>query len=240
MSKLSVTNDLITVVGTSYFQPIADLIENLLKKTAPAPHPMGTSCRENGYSASLVVLSVALLESFVSRLKFLRIDEISSGKSIPDQLADLFADLPNKNALEEIFMLRNIVVHNHVWHLDLTDIDSNVAPTLATPKELKFQTSKTYDTIVDISTKRTRTLHLNASPTAVDRNDVGRVLEVVWETLIFMNEKNFGHTPLAGQTIWFRGRFAQFGDLVQLLKVPSDANALTSQSTRRAKARGLS
>lgn len=218
MSKPPVTDDLITIVGTCYFQPIADLIENLLKLSAPIPHPMGTSCRENGYSASLVVLLVALLESFVSRLKFLRLDEISPGKSVPDLLAELFPDLPNKDSLEEVFLLRNIVAHNHVWHLDLSDIEANGAPILATPKDLKFQTNKNYDPIVDIATKRTRKLNLSASPTAVDRNDVGRVFEVVWGTLLFMSQKNFGHTPLAGQTIKFRGRFAQFGDLVQLFK----------------------
>lgn len=227
MSKPPVTNDLITIVGTCYFQPIADLIENLFKSKAPTPHPMGTSCRENGYSASLVVLLVALLESFVSRLKFLRQDDVNPGKSVPELLAELFPDLPSKDILEEVFLLRNIVVHNHVWHLDLSDIESNGAPILATPRELKFQTNKNYDVGVDVATKRTRKLNLNASPTAVDRNDVGRVFEVVWSTLLFMNQKNFGHTPLAGQTIKFRGRFEQFGDLVQLFKNSPSDNTLT-------------
>ena len=106
--------DLITIVGSSYFQPIADLTDNLLKNTAPAPYAAGTSSRENGYSASLTVLLVAVLESFVSRLRFLRNDEVPTGKSTPDMLADFFPDLPNKEDLIEVFLLRNIVAHNHV------------------------------------------------------------------------------------------------------------------------------
>lgn len=239
MSKPPFTDDLITIVGTGYFQPISDLIENLFKSNAPAPHAMGTSCRENGYSASLVVLLVALLESFVSRIKFLRIDEIVSGSTVPDLLEKLFVDLPNKDLLEEVFLLRNIVIHNHVWHIDLSDIESNGAPTLATPKDLKFQTNKNYDPIIDLVTRRTRKLHLNASPSAVDRSDVGQVFEVVWSTLLFLNKRNFGHTPLAGQTVRFRGRFEQFGNLVQLFQTPHKKKSITAQPTRRAKARGL-
>jgi hypothetical protein len=208
--------DLITVVGTSYFQPIADLVENLLREKTPAPNAAGTSSRENGYSVSLVVLLIATLESFVSRLKFLRNDEVISGKSVPDLLVDLFPDLPNKNDLDEVFLLRNIVVHNHIWHLDISNVESTGAPILATPKELKFQTNKSYDSIIDVDAKRTRILKLNASPTAVNREDVGHVFKVVWETLLFMNGKNFGHIPLAGQMIWFKGKKAQFGELPAL------------------------
>jgi hypothetical protein len=208
--------DIITVVGTSYLQPVADLIDRLLSKPAPGEYAAGTSSRENGYSAAITVLLVAVLESFVSRLRFLRNSEITSGKDVPEQLQIFFPDLPNKEDLAEVFLLRNIVVHNHVWHLDVSDVEMNGASTLANPKDLRFQTKASYDTIVDLATRKTRRLGLNANPIAVDRRDAGVVFRVIWDTLLFMNAKSFSHTPLAGQTVKFRGKFEQFGELREL------------------------
>ena len=215
--SLPVIQDIITIVGTSYFQPVADLIERMLQRPAAEESVVGASHFENGYAAAITVLLVAMLESFVSRVRFLRNNEVVNGKDVPDQLHLFFPDLPNKSELAEVFMLRNIVVHNHVWHLDISDVEEQGAPTLATPKDLKFQTKKSYDAIVDVGARKTTHLGLSASPTSVDRYDVGAVFSTVWKTLEFMNGKNFSHTPLAGQAVKFRGQLQPFGELLQLL-----------------------
>lgn len=209
--------DIITIVGHSYFQPIADLIERMLKRPAAEDNSVRANHFENGYAVAVTVLLVAMLESFVSRVRFVRNTEVVSGKDVPDQLLLFFPDLPNKDELAEVFLLRNIVVHNHVWHLDVSAIEERGVATLATPKDLRFQTKKTYDTIVDVDVRRTTLLGLSASPTSIDRYDVGVVFRVVWETLKFMNTKSFSDTPLAGRTVKFGGRFQQFEDIIQLL-----------------------
>ena len=204
---------------------MADLIDKLLSKPAPGVYPAGTSSRENGYSVAITVLLVAVLESFVSRLRFLRNAEVMSGKDVPEQLQIFFPDLPNKEDLAEVFLLRNVVVHNHVWHLDVSDVEANGASTLANPKDLKFQTKRSYDAIVDLAMRKTRRLGLNVNPTAVDRWDAGVVFRVIWDTLLFMNAKNFSHTPLAGQTVQFRGKFEQFEKLGGLFPSSRKAQA---------------
>ncbi|MBC7618767.1 MAG: hypothetical protein H7293_07220 [Candidatus Saccharibacteria bacterium] len=216
MSSLLVP-DIITIVGTSYFQPIADLIERMLKRPVGADNAMLSGHFENGYAAATAVLLVATLESFVSRVRFLRNAEVVIGKDVPDQLQIFFPDLPNHGELAEVFLLRNIVVHNHVWHLDVSDMEERGVATIANPKDLKFQTKRTYDDIVDIGTRKTVLLGLSASPTSVDRYDVGAVFRVIWATLKFMNEKNFSHTPLAGQTVCFDGKLQQFEELLERL-----------------------
>ncbi|HQR99787.1 MULTISPECIES: hypothetical protein [unclassified Polaromonas] len=170
---------------------------------------------ENGYSAALVVLLVAVLESYTARLRFLRSAEpIAGNLSTPDLLAKYFPFLPQKNELLEVFLVRNILAHNHIWHLDVSDFAGAGSPTLATPKELGFQTNKHYEQIVDVPARKTRTLRLNVSPTAMDRSDVRNVFDVVWRTLKFMSAQNFSHTPLAGSTVAFRGKRRQFEDLL--------------------------
>ncbi|WP_350152594.1 hypothetical protein [Nitrosomonas sp.] len=148
-----------------------------------------------------------------------------SGKDVPEQLQIFFPDLPNKEDLAEVFLLRNVVVHNHVWHLDVSDVEANGASTLANPKDLKFQTKRSYDAIVDLAMRKTRRLGLNVNPTAVDRWDAGVVFRVIWDTLLFMNAKNFSHTPLAGQTVQFRGKFEQFEKLGGLFPSSRKAQA---------------
>lgn len=217
MSSPAIPN-LITIVGSSYFQPIADLVEILLRKPVPEPYAAGTSNRENGYAASITVLLVAVLESYTARLRFLRNGEVLAGsKSTPELLADYFPDLPTKEELIEVLLLRNLVVHNHVWHLDVSDVETQGAPTLSTPKELGFQTNKHYDMVVDLASRKTKRLSLNASPTAVDRRDVKKVFEIVWQTLLFMNSKSYSDTPLAGRSVRYGGKFRQFEELIEEL-----------------------
>ena len=222
----SAVPDIITIVGTSYFQPIADLIERMLKRPAAADKTTRSGHFENGYAAAIAVLLVATLESFVSRVRFLRNAEVVTGKDVPDQLLHFFPDLPNHEELAEVFLLRNIVVHNHVWHLDVSAVEERGAATIANPKDLKFQTKKNYDAIVDLATRRTVLLRLSASPTSVDRYDVGVVFRVIWTTLQFMNKKNFSHTPLAGQTVQFGGKLRRFEELLELL--PTTRPAVTA------------
>ena len=128
MSSPAIT-DLVTVVGSAYFQPIADLVGNLRRRPAPDPDPSGTSHRENGYAASISVLLVAVLESYTARLRFFRNAELNAAASnTPDLLAKYFPDLPNKKELVEVFLLRNLLLHNHIWHLDVSDVSDPTGP----------------------------------------------------------------------------------------------------------------
>lgn len=207
-------DDVVTVIGSAYLQPIADLLQNLLRKDPGGPFPGGSGVRENGYSASIVVLLVAMLESYTSRLRFVRNSEVvAGGRSAPDLLMEYFPDLPMKDDLIEIVLVRNVVVHNHIWHLDVSNYEADLR-TIFTPQDLGFQTNKHYGDVVDVASRKTRRLGLNVNPTAVDRRDVLAIFRTVWTTLEFMNRKNFGHTPLAGRTVVFFGKFRQFDELI--------------------------
>ncbi len=208
--------DIVTVVGSSLFQPLADLMDKLLAKQEPAPYPSGTSSLENGYSVAIVVLLNVALESYVARLRFCRQAEVENGKTVPGQLGILFPDLPTLAELEDVYMVGKIAAHNHIWNLDVSNVDVNGAPTLMNPKDLGMATKKDYERIVDIDSRKTKLLRLNASPTAIDRHDVKTVFDVIWSTLEFMQAKNYGHTPLHAHRIKFRGEFANFGALRSL------------------------
>lgn len=219
--------DIITVVGSSLFQPLADLIDKLLAKDARAPGPSGPSSAENGYAVAIIVLLNVVLESYLARVKVKRPSETQRGKPVPAQLGIFFADLPTIDAVQDVYMVGKIATHNHIWNLELTEPELG-ALTLRNPKELGFADKKDYEAIVDISTRKTKLLQLNASPTALDRHDVKTVLEVVWTTLNFMAEKNYDHTPVRAPVVSFRGKLMGLGDLLPLF--PSARPAGTAQA----------
>lgn len=224
-------DDVVTVIGSAYFQPIADLVQNLLHKEPGGPFPGGSGVRENGYAASIVVLLVAMLESFTARVRFVRNSEPVVGScSTPDLLSKYFPDLPTQEDLVEVFLLRNVVVHNHIWHLDVSNYEAELR-TISTPQDLGFQTNKHYPDVVDVPKRRTRKLGLNVNPVAVDRRDVLTVFQVIWKTLEFMSKGNFGHTPLAGRTVGFFQKHRQFDELIgELERDISSRNAPQSSA----------
>lgn len=222
MTRPAIT-DVISVVGSAYFQPIADLIENLLEQPVSGKGPSGSSLLENGYSSALIILLVAVIESYTARLRFVRRSENIYGNiSTPDLLEKYFPDLPTKRQLIEVFLIRNALSHNHIWHFDVSDFNNAGASKLATPQELGFQTNKSYYQVVNLNTRTTHTLGLNIIPTSVDRNDGYKVFKVTWDTLKFMNAQNFSDTPLAGSTVRFRGATWKLEDLLSELKGNSE------------------
>jgi len=102
--------------------------------------------------------------------------------------------------------------------MDVSDFDTLGAPTLATPKELGFNTNKHYEQVVNTETRTTHLLELNINPTSVDRTDVHKVFNLIWGTLKFMNSQNYSHTPLAGSNVKFRGARRNFEDLINEIK----------------------
>lgn len=215
--QVNYQTDTISVVGTAYFQPISDLIDKLIAFHHSNDARSNVGHYENGYAAALTILLVALLESFCSRLHFCRTDELLPKKDIPTNLTHLFPGFPYEEQLKEIFLLRNIVSHNHVWHRTTNTIDKHLDETIKTPKDLKFDPKQTYFEIVDETKTRTKLLGLHAIPTDASLSDVEIAFTYVWKTLVFMQQKNSSDTPLGGRTITYRGRRIQFEELLQKL-----------------------
>lgn len=213
--------DIISVVGSAYFQPIADLIDRLTAKPPSEVTAVGSGIHENGYSASICVLLVAVLESYTTRLRFKRTDVIAGGNMpIPELLKQYFPDLPNTAELVEVCLLRNLVIHNHIWHLDVSAPLDHPPSTIATPQQVGFHTNKSYLDCVDLTTRTTRKMGLNAIPTSVSRRDAEKVFREVWRTLRFMSSKSYDHTPITGLAVAYRGKRRQFDDLISELVVP--------------------
>jgi len=104
-------NGYISVVGPALIEPLIDLIEKLERRPAVRPNEVQTAQRENGYSCAIVVLSVILFESALNRTAYVR-GERGNG---PDYFMEISPDKNISTEIEEIFALRNVIAHNHLW-----------------------------------------------------------------------------------------------------------------------------
>jgi hypothetical protein len=209
--------DTVSILGSSLLQPIADHIDQLLLHEARDRPSHG----ENGYAAMLVVEFNILLESYIARLRYTRKADVVSKANLTTQLSKFFADLPDLDKLEEVYVAGKAVSHNHVWRL-VEDWDGGNVEVLVTPGDLGMASKKDWERIVDMTTRKTKGLALNVVPTAVDRHDVRKVFEVVWATLKFMASENHPDTPIHPySTVKYRKKHVRFQDL--LLEFTSSA-----------------
>ncbi len=116
----TIAGGILSVLGSQYYQPIADLVERLLEKEYQKPDRVSAGHRESGYAAAIIILSAAVLESFVQRDRYFYAKR--DGSPISELPVAMYLKQVNKyprhHRLEELFEVRNAVAHNHIWHIE--------------------------------------------------------------------------------------------------------------------------
>src|SRR4030095_14961663 len=146
---------------------------------------------QNGFSAAICVLLVVTLESFLARYSAIEeSDKTRSGKDywyFNDFFKKKCSDFTYLKELDEIYVLRDCLVHNHLIELEYSIHDL----TLKKRNSEKYERSgnRKYSNCVNSTTLKTKTLGLNVNPIRIDREDVKKILKVVWDTLNFLEEK---------------------------------------------------
>lgn len=64
-------DEIISCIGLAYIEPILTLCEKLGSHNFQGESKIQVSTRENGYSVSIIVLCVLMLESGINRVKYL-------------------------------------------------------------------------------------------------------------------------------------------------------------------------
>ena len=65
----------VSIIGLSYLRPITKLLEELESFGPKGPNEVQASPTENGYSASVIILTVLLVESAIARTQYIRGDK---------------------------------------------------------------------------------------------------------------------------------------------------------------------
>ncbi len=170
----------ITCIGDAYKQPIADLVENLHRR-----YPR-LSYMEKDYSLPIILLSVAMFESYMARAAYLslspedrkRIPELFEESVVKGQLKtgydifqDLYASYPKISEIREVYVLRDALTHNHLWEYTT---DGEVIRRI-------LGGNKAYKENVDFDTLTTKTLKLPILPGHQTWQTARSCFKAIWD-----------------------------------------------------------
>lgn len=207
------TDTQVSILGSSYFEPIADLIDRWLRLPRTRSTAVQSGYFEHGYAASVILLLVAMFESYLVRVRYAHRNHVPAKlRGTLDVLFHLYPRIRYRKALTEVYVLRDTLFHNHLWEIEFSWGGSPALVLHGASKHPSFGDNK-YLARVNLTTRRTRALKLSVIPTRVDRNDARKVFDTVWKTLLFLESKDRFQCYVSDTHVRFRGKSVLFGDV---------------------------
>ena len=207
----------VSILGSSYFDPIADILDRWLSRPSHRPNAVQSGYYEHGYAASIILLLVAMFESYVVRVRYIQRSAVPTTlRTAIDVLLHLYPRLRHRKALTDVYVARDAMFHNHLWEIEYSWGGSPAMVLHGAVKDPAFGDKK-YSARVNHATRRTKALGISVVPTRVDRRDVKKVFETVWKTLLFLEQEKRNQCYVSHLHVRFRGKTVLFGDLVGYL-----------------------
>lgn len=196
----------VSIIASILVFSIVSLYESLDTLGKRASNEVQASPQENGYSLAIITLTVLMVESTVSRTQYMM-------KIAPPQKALEFieqefpTDLFQK--VEELFVLRDIIAHNHVWEANIY-WDENGNLKLVDAQLVKGYGDRKFAKVVDNPTRKTKILGLNVFPNRICRSDAITVLKTAFEFLSAVEGKSRNYISLSALLVKHDGAVIDF------------------------------
>ena len=204
----------VSVIGTNYLHPISSLLESLELLDPKGPNEVQASPLENGYSVAITVLTVLLLESAINRTQYIR------GEKPPKKPVNFVrATYPVStfgDILEELFVVRDVIVHSHLWEAEIT-WDEQMRMRLISAEREEGYGDKKFDKVINPAERKTRQLGINLFPTRICRTDAVVVLKNAVEFLLFLENEDRRYIYISPQPVKFKRNMVNFVDLIASL-----------------------
>ena len=214
------TTDYVSVIGSSWIYPIVKLVETLESLKSKGLNNVQASSIENGYSVAIVTLAAFLVESFLNRTRFVLGVAPPSGKrqSALEFFRTQFAASGLGDRLEELFVVRDVTAHNHLWEAQVEWGDTGLE-FVSEPTHLgkPLYGDNKFDKVLDRATRKTHLLGMNLFPTRICREDAVTALKCACEILLFLETTDHRYCYLSGLPVEFQGEVMQFADLIAQL-----------------------
>lgn len=206
-------NDLISIIGDSYFEPICSLLEQLDKFDESTSNEVQSGFFVNGFSASICLLAVACLESYTMRVRYIKKAtqaEINK-EPVVQYLPKVFPGFPYTEELLEMFIVRDVVIHNHLWEIGFDWSDNGMDLVSASSRSTG---DGKYKAQVDLNSRMTKKLKLNINPIKIGKNDAMSVLQAMWSILVYLQNQGLQFCSVTAQHYKFYGKLVRFGEIV--------------------------
>lgn len=203
----------VSIIASNFFFPIASLFESLDDLSQTNPNEVQISPINNGYSLAIVLLTTLMVESAINRTQYIM--GLTPPKKPLEFIKNRFPELVKK--VEEIFVLRDVVAHNHVWEAEFYWDDQGKM------KLVKAQLTdgygdKKYKKVVDSDERKTKILGLNVFPNRICRTDAVRVLKTAFDFLRALEKIDINYSSGSGQIVKYKGYVISFSEFMNKIK----------------------
>ena len=209
----------LSVLGSRFQQPIADLIVRLIARPYEKPDRLGSGHYEGGYSASGIILLAAMLESLIQRDRYFHSKSNSGAKASTKAVEYLKVSLRYRRhgQVKEFFEIRNSLAHNHLWEVEYTlpkNGDRQHKSSTLVPGTHRLSSPPAAGARVP----RTANVRFNLLPCRIDRTDLLKSLSVCMHLLEFLAKQGTRPVNLARNTVVLPKSRPPFSSLVQFLR----------------------
>ena len=212
------TDQYVSILGSRYQQPISDLLEKWSKKNRHPSNAVQSPYFECGYATSIILLLAAMLESYVVRMRYVQKIAISKKyRSAIDVLFFVYPTFRKQKSLTEVFVIRDLVFHNHLWELEYI-AESNPSMVLKHSEKHPDFGDKKYRDRVNLKTKRTKALGLSVIPTRVNIIDARKVFSTVVSALEFLETQDRSQCNISKARVRHHNKTVLFQDLISAFK----------------------
>jgi len=203
MEQKSTKQKLVTVTGSTFTSfVIWDLLTKAFEAYQQLDHSkrhFQTSMWEHGHASAAIVLTVISIEAYRNGICYLSRRAVSRGAyAVPIDLSDVlligddrFPAERFKNLLAEMFVVRDVIVHNHIYEVEVTS-DEHWEMVRHEQKLLKgYGRDAKYSACVNDRTRRTKLLRLNVQPAKMGFEDLFKML-ITFDLFVGVTENLLG------------------------------------------------
>jgi len=212
----------ISVIATSFIETVVKLTEALESTDPKPPNEVKTTSRENGYSCGIIVMAALLLESALNRARHVRKEPVDRRTSVSDTFEKIVANPELAEQVQEIFTIRDVIVHNHLWTADVKWDESLDLVFSSKPVLEEGYGNERFRKVLDSGTRLSSQLQLNLFPSRIWRRDAYKVLEVVTEALMSLEGIDRNYFYLSPQEFAFKGRLMSLQKIVDSLTIGAE------------------
>ena len=157
-----------------------------------------------------------LLESAINRVRYF---EGKEGRipTAAGYFATISPDPELAKAIDEVFAVRDVIVHNHVWEAQICWERGQGMKFVAPPEIREGYGDKRFKQIMDPESRLSRHLKLNLFPSRIWRRDAYIALKTVGQALRILGAMNSGRHTLDDEYFEFQGREVTFYEAIEEL-----------------------
>ena len=205
----------ISCISISFIEPILCLYTKLKNFRFSGYSKTQLSSIENGYSVSIVVLSILLIESVLNKVRYLEKDTGNNLRFFDAK----FNNVQLSTKLYEIYVLRDLIVHNHIWRISY-EFDQSYNEVRIDQELLegygdkRSRPDRKYINYVDKRKECTKNLKLNINPIKVNTTDVIKVFTIMKELFDFLEQQSKEYFPISHFHFKYDGSNLTFYDII--------------------------